>query len=190
MSATKIIVFAGPSGAGKTTMAKQVLEAFNNAEFSVSHTSRQPRGNEKSGIDYHFISPEEFKEKINEGFFIEWEEVYPGKFYGTSKAEIERICSKNNIAVLDMDVQGALNVKQLYPEAVTFIVLPPSKKVLEKRLRARDEKDVPEEVILERLEKYDIEVKEQSKFDYVLINNKLADSVQKVLNIGVEYLNS
>lgn len=168
-SPKKIIVFAGPSGVGKSTLAKVLLEEFNDFQFSISATTRPAREGEKDGVDYHFLDEEAFQEKIQANEFIEWEEVYPGRYYGTLKYEINRIAAEENIAIFDIDVLGALNIKKIYgDEAYVVFVKPESTDALIKRLRARATED--EEQIQIRKDRFETELSFQDKFDYVLVN--------------------
>ena len=134
----KLILITAPSGAGKTSIVNHLLKKYPQLTFSVSATTREPRGNEKDGVDYYFISEEEFKEKIHHKEFLEWEMVYEGKFYGTLKSEIERIWSENKVPVLDIDVQGAIHVQQQYPvNTISVFIQPPSAEELTARLQRR-----------------------------------------------------
>lgn len=165
----KIIVFAGPSGVGKSTLAKVLLDEFEDFQFSVSATTRLPRGQEKDAIDYYFLSKEDFQEKIQNDEFIEWEEVYPGRYYGTLKQEVERISDQGNIAIFDIDVLGALNIKKIYgDDAYVVFVKPESTGALIQRLRDRATED--EEQIQIRKNRFETELSFQDKFDYVLVN--------------------
>ena len=138
MKRNKLIVFSAPSGAGKTTLVKHILSQFSNTNFSISATSRSPRGNEKDGIDYHFLSNSEFKKKIENNEFIEFEEVYGGVHYGTLKSEVENIWANNEIALFDIDVVGGFNIKKMYPDnTLSIFVMPPSIDTLRKRLVSR-----------------------------------------------------
>ena len=135
MNSKKLIVFSAPSGAGKTTLVKYLLSMFNKIEFSISATSRKPRGKEKNGKDYYFLSDLEFKEKINTQKFVEYEEVYGGVFYGTLKSELNRIWDDNKIVIFDIDVEGGVNIKEMFPlETLSVFVMPPSLEILKKRL--------------------------------------------------------
>ena len=123
----KVMVFSAPSGAGKTTIVRHLLENFDNLEFSVSATSRAPRGKEENGKDYYFLSVEEFKQRIANKEFVEYEEVYPGSFYGTLKSEVERIWAKGNVILFDVDVKGGVNIKKIFGEkSYTVFIQPPS----------------------------------------------------------------
>ena len=120
MNSKKLIVFSAPSGAGKTTLVKYLLSMFNKIEFSISATSRKPRGKEKNGEDYYFLSDLEFKEKINTQKFVEYEEVYGGVFYGTLKSELNRIWDDNKVVIFDIDVEGGVNIKEMFPLENSF----------------------------------------------------------------------
>lgn len=172
MQQGKLIVVSAPSGSGKTTIVKQMLTSGLNLEFSVSACSRAPRVNEKNGIDYYFLSADAFRQKISENAFIEWEEVYPGSFYGTLKSEVDRIWQKGNHVIFDVDVVGGLNIKKQYPEqCLALFIRPPSIEELEKRLRGRSTDS--EETIRKRIAKAEYELSFAPQFDRIIINDSL-----------------
>lgn len=171
----KLIVFSAPSGAGKTTLVKYIIETFNDIQFSISATSRIARGKEKDGVDYYFLSNEEFKAKVQNEEFIEYEEVYGGNYYGTLKSELDRIWNANKIAIFDIDVVGGANIKNMFPnETLSIFVMPPSIDVLKNRLLERG--DVSSEEINIRVKKAESELDYASKFDNIIINNDLEES--------------
>lgn len=177
MNFEKVVIFSAPSGAGKTTITRYILEHIERSEFSVSATTRQPRGNERNGIDYYFISVDEFKTKISNDEFVEWEEVYENLFYGTLKSEVARIWSKGNIVLFDVDVKGGVNLKKYFQEkALSIFIMPPSLKILEDRLRKRGTES--EDAILMRLAKASKEMDFKDKFDEIVLNEDL-QSAQK-----------
>ncbi len=177
-----ILIFSAPSGSGKSTIINQLLQENLGLEFSISATSRPPRGKEQNGVEYYFLSTEEFREKIKNNEFIEYEEVYEGRFYGTLKSEITRIQSKGNIPVFDVDVVGGINIKKMYgEEAKSIFIMPPSIAVLRQRLEGRGT-DTPE-VIEERLQKAEWEISHQSKFDYIVVNDDLEKAIEEVRQI-------
>jgi guanylate kinase len=168
----KLVIFSAPSGAGKTTIVQHLIKCFPHIEFSVSATSRPPRGDEQHGVDYYFLSEEEFRRRIDEGEFVEWEEVYPGQFYGTLQSEVERIWRKGNQVIFDVDVMGGLNLKKRFRDkALAVFVQPPSVKALEERLRFRATE--PEEKIRMRLRKAELELAYAPKFDKIILNENL-----------------
>ena len=174
----KVMVFSAPSGAGKTTIVTHLLESFSKLEFSVSATSRAPRGKEIDGKDYYFLSKEEFKKRIANDEFVEYEEVYPGSFYGTLKSEVERIWAKGNVIMFDVDVKGGVNIKRIFGEkAFTVFIQPPSLEVMEQRLRARGTDS--DEAIRTRVAKAAEEMTYAAKFDTVLVNDILEESFIK-----------
>ena len=174
----KVMVFSAPSGAGKTTIVTHLLKTFNKLEFSVSATSRAPRGQEVDGKDYYFLSVKEFKKRIKNGEFVEYEEVYPGSFYGTLKSEVERIWAKGNVIMFDVDVKGGVSIKKIFGEkAFTVFIMPPSLEVMEQRLRARGTDS--EEAIKTRVAKAAEEMTYAAKFDAVLVNDVLEESFEK-----------
>lgn len=178
----KLIIFSAPSGSGKTTLVRHLLKQDLDLEFSISATSRNPRGTEKNGLDYYFLSQEEFKNKVEANEFLEWEEVYSGALYGTLKSEVERIWQEGKNVIFDMDVIGGLNLKSIYKEkALAVFVKPPSIDHLEERLRSR--KTESEEKIKERLAKADREMQYAVQFDHILINNDLATAKKEALNL-------
>ncbi len=171
----KVIIFSAPSGAGKSTIVHHLLEKYSFLEFSISATSRAPRGKEENGKDYYFFTTEEFENKIKADHFVEYEEVYAGSYYGTLKSEVERIWAKGNIIVFDIDVKGGVNLKKLYGDnAVAVFIQPPSVEELRNRLIGRGT-DSPE-AIERRVAKAEEELTYASKFDIVLINDKLDDA--------------
>lgn len=179
----KIIILSAPSGTGKSTIIGKLMEdEALKLGFSISATSRKPRGKEEHGTDYYFLTEEEFKKKVEGGEFVEWEEVYPGVCYGTLESEVARITKGGSNLVMDIDVKGALNIKKRYgQDALTLFIMPPDRKTLENRLRNRGT-DSPE-TIEKRLEKSDYEMSFSDRFDYTVINDNLEKSVEEVRNI-------
>lgn len=169
----KAVIFSAPSGAGKTTIVRHLLECPElNLAFSVSATTRKPRGIEQDGVDYYFLSVEAFQARIDSGALVEWEEVYPGKFYGTLQAELERLWAAGKTVVFDVDVVGGANLRRLLGDrALAIFIQPPSLKVLRQRLESRGTDD-PER-IEERLAKAKWELEQHVHFDKVLINDDL-----------------
>ena len=168
----KLIVFSAPSGAGKTTIVHHLLKQNLGLEFSVSASSRKKRDNEVDGKDYYFMSVDEFKKKIENNEFVEWEEVYPDHFYGTLKSEIERIRTYGNHVIFDVDVVGGLNIKKHYrEEALAIFVMPPSIEHLEERLKSRST-ETPESVE-RRIKKAGKEIETAEQFDKILLNDVL-----------------
>ena len=184
----KLVIFSAPSGSGKTTIVRELLSRFPQFEFSVSATSRAPRGAERDGIDYFFLSPEAFRQAVREDRFVEWEEVYEGTCYGTLRSEVERIWAKGNVIVFDVDVIGGLNLKRIFGnDACAIFVMPPSIEGLRQRLVSRDT-DAPE-VIDRRVAKAEFELTKASEFDRVVINDDLGTAVEEVSGILRQFLN-
>ena len=178
----KLIIFSAPSGSGKTTIVRELLKYFKNFEFSISATSRSPRGAEQNGVDYYFLSSEEFRERVERGEFVEWEEVYAGTCYGTLRSEMERIWAAGNIIVFDVDVMGGINLKRLFKDdACSIFIMPPSVEELERRLRGRGTD--AEEVIAKRIAKAEFELSKSSEFDHTVINDVLDDAVKEATEI-------
>ena len=187
MNKNKLIVFSAPSGAGKTTLVKHILSQFSNTNFSISATSRSPRGNEKDGVDYHFLSNSEFKKKIENNEFIEFEEVYGGVHYGTLKSEVENIWANNKIVLFDIDVVGGFNIKKMYPDnTLSIFVMPPSIDTLRKRLVSRG--DISDNEINRRIKKAELELDFASKFDKIIINSDLEESKKIASNLVNEFI--
>jgi guanylate kinase len=174
----KLIIFSAPSGAGKTTIVQYLLKKIPKLEFSVSACSRPKRKEETYGVDYYFISVDEFKQKIKNNEFAEWEEVYKDNFYGTLKAEIERIRKKGHHIIFDMDVVGGLNLKKQFgDQALAVFVMPPSIEHLEKRLKSR-ETETPES-IARRIGKAEVELQTAHQFDSIILNDTLEHAFQE-----------
>ena len=168
-------MISAPSGSGKTTLVQKLLTSFDDLRFSVSYTTRAPRGAERDGVDYHFVIREAFQEKIRRGELLEWAEVH-GNLYGTSKLTTERIRAKGQDILLDVDVQGADQVRKAEPEAVTMFVMPPSFHILEERLRGRKQ-DSPE-VIEGRLAGARREIDRYRDYHYVLVNDDIEETAE------------
>lgn len=183
----KLVIFSAPSGSGKTTIVRELLKRFPQFEFSISATSRQPRGKEQNGVDYHFMTNEEFKARVERGEFVEWEEVYAGTCYGTLKSEMERIWAKGNIIIFDVDVMGGINLKKLFGEdACSMFIMPPSIEELERRLRGRGTD--AEEVIQKRIAKAEFELSKAPEFDHIVVNDVLEDAVEEATAIITKFL--
>jgi len=180
----QLLILTGPSGSGKSTVTRHLLEESSGFTLSVSCTTRSPRGNEKNGKEYHFLSQEEFETKIKNGEFAEWQEVYLGVFYGTLKSEIERIWTIGKIPIFDIDYAGSLNLKKLYPQAVDIFLEAPTLQVLEERLRSRGTET--EEKIATRIAKAKIELEHKNKFSNVVINREWAETVEIINQIVLE----
>lgn len=178
----KCVIFSAPSGAGKTTIVHALLEQLDFLKFSVSACNREPRTNEKNGIDYYFLSTEEFKKNIENDAFLEWEEVYANNFYGTLKSEVQRIWNENKVVIFDVDVIGGLNLKKkLGQQALAIFVAPPTFDTLEKRLRYRSTET--EEKIQTRLGKAKYEMSFAEQFDTILVNEILENSVSEAKHL-------
>lgn len=183
----KLIIFSAPSGAGKTTLVKHLLQQNFRLEFSVSATSRQPRPGEVDGKDYYFLTQEDFRKKIGDEEFLEWEEVYNGIFYGTLKSEVERIRSAGKNVIFDVDVVGGLNIKKIYgSEALAVFVQPPSVEELRKRLENRSTES--EEKIKMRIAKAEQEIEFASRFDVIIVNDDLPKALNEAENVVSEFL--
>ena len=184
----KLIIFSAPSGAGKTTIVRHLLDKNLNLEFSISATSRVMRHTETGGKDYYFLTPEEFRNKIENDEFLEWEEVYAGTYYGTLKTEVERIRSVGKNVIFDVDVVGGCNIKKFYrDEALAVFVQPPSVDELRNRLVSRST-DTPE-VIVKRVAKADYELSFANQFDCIIVNENLAKAVEEAENCVREFIN-
>lgn len=175
----KVIIFSAPSGSGKTTLVKHSLEAFPELEFSISCTTRQPRGNEIHAVDYHFLTPDEFRQKIAEGAFVEYEEVYTDKYYGTLKSEVEKIWAKNKVVIFDVDVKGGVSLKKYFgKQALSIFIEPPSIEELERRLISRNTDDA--ETIKTRVAKAEEEMAYAKEFDKIVVNKDLDDAKKEI----------
>lgn len=185
----KILIITAPSGAGKTSITHHLMHHFSTLSFSVSATTRNARSNEKDGVDYYFLSDEEFKKKIQLKEFAEWEMVYEGKYYGTLKSELKRIWGLGKVPVLDIDVKGALHVQQQYPEnTISLFIEPPSVEELKKRLISRGTEN--EDSLNARVNKASYEIGFKDHFDKVIVNDNLENACMKALSIVEEFLNS
>ena len=183
----KLLLFDAPSGAGKTTIVRYLLGKFPNLSFSVSATTRNRRAYEQDGVDYYFISQEEFRRRMENKAFAEWEEVYAGQFYGTLHSEIQRLWAMGKDIIFDIDVYGAVRLKKKYPEqALTVFVKPPSRDALIERLRLRGTES--EETFAKRIIKADEELAFENKFDMVLVNDVLEDALRRAENIAENFL--
>lgn len=178
----KIIIFSAPSGSGKTTIVRQLLARYPQLEFSVSATSRAPRGTERDGVDYYFLTHEAFMQAVAEDKFVEWEEVYAGTCYGTLRSEMDRIWQKGHTIAFDVDVIGGLNLKRLFGgDACAIFVMPPSVEELRRRLEGRGT-DAPE-VIDRRVAKAEFELTKAPEFDHVVVNDRLEDAIRETTDI-------
>lgn len=187
MESGKLVIFSAPSGAGKTTIVHHLIRTFPILEFSVSATSRELRGDEQHGVDYYFLSVDEFKRRVDNKEFVEWEEVYPGQMYGTLHAEVQRIWRKGNHVIFDVDVKGGINLaKQFGERAMSVFVMPPNIEALEHRLRARNTE--PDEKIRMRIEKAKRELDHAVHFDTVLLNDNLEDALIRAEDIVKRFL--
>lgn len=184
----RAVLFSAPSGSGKTTIIRRLMQYFDCFEFSISATSRQPRAGEQHGVDYYFLTPEEFEQRVQQGHFLEWEEVYAGTRYGTLKSEIDRICQKDKVVIFDVDVKGGINLKRYFgDDALAIFVMPPSIEVLEQRLRGRGTES--EESILKRLGRSAKELEEAPRFDVTIVNDDLDNAVEKTRQVITAFLN-
>ena len=184
-----MIVFSAPSGSGKTTLVKHLLTQEFPFGFSISATSRLPRGQEKNGTDYYFLSEIEFREKIVQDAFLEYEEVYPGTFYGTLRSEIDRLWSAGKHVLFDIDVVGGCNIKRQFPDqCLSLFVQPPSMEVLENRLRGRGTDNA--EKIQQRLAKATTELAYATKFDHIIVNDDLETAKKELVALVQNFLNS
>ncbi|MCH7784109.1 MAG: guanylate kinase [Bacteroidetes bacterium] len=188
MKGGKLIVFSAPSGSGKTTLVQYLLKQKDlNLDFSVSATSRKPRGDEKHGENYYFISLKNFKKHIKNGDFLEWEEVYRDNFYGSLIAEIERIWKLGKNVIFDIDVVGGLRIKKKFPEkTLAVFVKPPS--VDELKIRLKKRKTESEEKINMRIAKASIELATAPQFDYIIVNNNLDDALIQAHDLVVKFI--
>lgn len=184
----KVIIFSAPSGSGKSTIINHLLEKKVPISFSISATSRPLRGTEVNGKEYHFLTIKEFQERISLGEFLEYEEVYPGRFYGTLKSEVDDKLQQGTNVVLDIDVKGALNVKKVYgDQALAIFIMPPSLEALRERLNKRGT-DSPE-VIEQRLAKADWEMQHASQFDRIILNDVLEVACEEAFQAVTDFIN-
>ncbi|MDF0692334.1 guanylate kinase [Aquirufa ecclesiirivi] len=179
----KLIIFSAPSGSGKTTIVKELIKNNSNLGFSISACTRDKRGrSEENGKDYYFLTPEDFRQKINEEAFVEWEEVYPGAYYGTLKSEIERIWASGKHVIFDVDVKGGLALKKYYGDrALAIFVKVPTLEILEERLRSRGTES--EEALSKRIFKMKFEWSFQSQFDVILVNDQLEEAIEEAQSL-------
>lgn len=184
----KIIIFSAPSGSGKSTIINFLMQQNLNLAFSISATSRPPRGTEQHGVEYFFLTPEDFRQRIANGEFLEYEEVYKDRFYGTLKEQVEKQLEKGQNVVLDVDVKGGCNIKNYYGDrALSIFIQPPSIEALRQRLNGRGT-DSPE-VIEDRIARAEYELGFADKFDTVVVNDDLEKAQQEALQILKKFLN-
>ncbi len=184
---SKLIVFTAPSGAGKTTIVRHLIQHLPSLAFSVSATTRAARSHEKDGQDYYFLTEQDFRQKIKKDAFVEWEEVYANQFYGTLKSEVQRLWAEGKHILFDIDVHGAINVKQSYPaETLTIFVKPPSVDVLLDRLTNRSTETA--EQLQKRLDKANYELSFESRCDYILLNDQLSVALEEAEQVVRRFL--
>ena len=184
----KMLIFSAPSGAGKTTILRHLLQHFPQLEFSVSACSRQPREGEVDGRDYHFLSADEFRARIERNEFVEWEEVYPGHFYGTLWSELHRIWNNGNIVAFDVDVKGGINLRSKFDNALSVFIMPPSIEVLRQRLLNRGTETL--EKVEMRVQRAQEEMSYAQQFDKILLNDNLSEAQVQALQMVKSWLNS
>lgn len=183
----KVIIFSAPSGSGKSTIVSHILKLHPEMEFSVSATSRAPRGQERNGIEYHFFTADEFRKMIVEDKFVEYEEVYAGSFYGTLKSEVQRIWDKGHVIIFDVDVKGGVNLKKYFGDkALSVFIQAPSVEELRKRLVARGTDSA--EAIAKRVAKASEEMTYADKFDYILVNDDLQKAYAEAEKVVDDFL--
>ena len=183
----KLLIVTAPSGSGKTTIVRHLLQTFPDLRFSISATNRPRRSTEFNGRDYYFLSTERFRELINSGAFLEWEEVYQGQYYGSLRSEVDRIRSEGLAVIFDIDVQGAVNLKKTYGEkALALFIRPPSLEILIQRLRNRQTED--EASLEKRIARVTQELTFESSFDLTIVNDKLSVALQESENITRDFL--
>ncbi len=183
----KIIIFSAPSGSGKSTLIGHLLKRFPQLEFSISATSRAPRGSEVNGKEYYFLTNEEFKNKVAAGEFVEWEEVYAGTCYGTLRSELKRIWDKGHVIVFDVDVKGGVNLKKIFgDDALSIFIMPPSVEELRRRLEKRGT-DTPE-TIAKRVAKAEEELTYAPLFDKIVVNDSLETAIADATRITESFI--
>jgi len=183
----KLIIITAPSGAGKTSITRYLMKTFSQLAFSISAATRQPRGNEKNGVDYHFMSTDKFKDKIQHNEFVEWEMVYKGKYYGTLKAELDRIWQQDKIPVLDIDVKGAIHVQQQYPQSsLSLFIQTPSVNELKKRLESRGT-ETPGSLAA-RVNKAAYELSFKDQFNKLITNDDLQRACTEAEGIVADFI--
>lgn len=188
MKKGKLIILAAPSGGGKSTLAKRLFADFDELKFSVSATTRSPREGEENGVHYHYLSKQEFQQKIDEKDFLEWEEFYGGTRYGTLRSEVDKKLESGYFILLDIDVKGAVNVKHLYgDECLSLFIKPPSIEVLKQRLEARGTET--EETLALRLDRANEELEYADRFDLVIINDELEVAYAQVNEAVTKFMN-
>lgn len=186
----KLIIFSAPSGSGKSTIINKLMSEYGlQGRFSISATSRKPRGSEQDGVEYYFLTEEDFRRRISEEDFLEYEEVYPGCFYGTLRSEVDRTLAQGENVILDIDVQGGLNVKKIYGDrALTLFIQPPSIERLRERLERRGT-DAPE-VIERRLAKAETELSFAHRYDAVVVNDDLEEACRDAARVIEDFLST
>ena len=185
----KVIIFSAPSGSGKTTLVKHSLKVFSELQFSISCTTRQPRGSEIHAVDYHFLTPDEFRQKITEDAFVEFEEVYTDKYYGTLKSEVEKIWNQGKVVIFDVDVKGGISLKKYFGEqALSIFIEPPSIEELERRLITRNTDDA--ETIRTRVAKAEEEMSYAKDFDKIVINKDLDEAKSEIESLIKNFIGS
>ena len=183
----KLIIITAPSGAGKTSITRHLMQHFPQLAFSISAATRKQRGEEQDGVDYHFITLEEFKQKIQHEEFVEWEMVYEGKYYGTLKSELQRIWGDDKIPVLDIDVKGAIHVQQQYPDSsLSLFIEPPSVEVLKARLESRGTETA--ESLAARINKSAYELSFKDQFDQHIVNDELQRACTEAETLVADFI--
>ena len=189
MKSGKIIIISAPSGSGKSTIINQIIGNEKlKLKFSLSATNRSPRVGEEDGVSYHFLTTEQFQDAIKENKFVEFEEVYPGRYYGTLKSEVQKILDGGNNLILDIDVKGGINVKKLYPDALALFIMPPSIEALKERLINRNTDN--EETINQRISKAEYEISFAKEYDKIVVNDDLSVAVEETTKVLTEFINS
>ena len=183
---SKLIIITAPSGAGKTTIVRHLLKKYDELDFSISATTRRARKKEKNGRDYYFYSLNKFQRLIKEGAFLEWQEVYEKKFYGTLNSEVDRIWSNGKHIIFDIEVKGAANIKKNHPEALAVFIKPPSIDALLERLTKRKTED--EDSLKRRIKRAKMELKHENNFDVVLVNDILDEALVNAEKIIEDFI--